>query len=172
MKKNLNLLSLTVGVALVLLGAWGIMFYFVITEAREIAVVSQETARMEKEERVAEEMRVSVEKDLASHQRVDSYFVTEKTLVSSIENLELAARRAGVSIIIDAFDPDEKKNEVSIDVTVRGSYAAVFRFVSALETSPHLFQLNDIAVARAIGKGNTEWGAKITGTMYAYEGHI
>jgi len=170
MKNNRNNLIVVIVLAVGLLCVWGALFYFVVIKARDIARMAQKTEQMENEERSVQEMKLSVEKDIISHQRIDDYFISSSTLISFIEELETLAQRTGASVNIESLDQNEKENTVSLGMIVRGSSASITRFVSALEISPRLIQIESITLARAVGKGSTEWGAKITGTMYAYEG--
>lgn len=171
MKKNQRILVGVLIIAMALLCVWGVLFYFVVVQARDIALITQKTARMEQEEHIAQQMKFSIEKDAASHQRVDSYFISSSTLVSFIEELEVVARQTGVALTIESLPQDEKKNTVTLNLVVRGSYSSVFRFIAALESSPRLIQIEGISLSRAVGKGSVEWGAKIIGTMYTYEGN-
>lgn len=170
MKNNRNNLIVVIVLAVGLLCVWGALFYFVVVKARDIARMAQKTEQMEQEERSVQEMKLSVEKDIISHQRIDSYFISSSTLISFIEELEALAQQTGVSVTIESLNQNEKENTVSLDVITHGTSASLTRFVSALEISPRLIQIESITLARAVGKGNTEWGAKIIGTMYAYEG--
>ncbi len=171
MKKNQRILVGALLIAGILLCVWGILFYFVVIQARDIALITQKTARMEQEEHIAQQMKLSVEKDIVSHQRVDSYFFSSSTLVSFIEELESVAQQTGVAVTIESLAQDEKKNTVALSLVARGSYTAVFRFTTALESSPHLIQIEGMSLARGVGKGGDKWGAKIIGTMYEYEGN-
>ncbi len=171
MKKNRHILVGVCILAATLLCVWGLLFYFVVVQARDIALISQKTAHMEQEERITQQMKLSIERDALSRQRVDSYFISSSTLVSFIEELETVAQRTGVALTIESLSQDEKKNIVTLGLTVRGSYSSVFRFTAALESSPHLIQIESILLSRAVGKGSIEWGAKIIGTMYTYEGN-
>ncbi len=171
MKKNQRILVGALFIAVTLLCAWGVLFYFVVVQARDIALITQKTARMEQEELIAQQMKLSVERDIASYLLVDGYFFSSSTLVFFIEELESVAQQTGVTATIESLAQDEKKNSVALSLTARGSYSAVFRFIAALESSPNLIHVEGISLSRGVGKGDAEWGAKIIGTMYAYEGN-
>ena len=170
MKVQLTLKSSLAISALALLCVWGALFYFVVLKARTISEVTQELKRLEHEGLSAENMRESIEQNPASHARVDSYFIASSSLITFIEEVETITSRAGITASIDTLTPDGKAKTVLLSVTIRGSYAALQRFISALEASPRLIRIDSVTLARGVGTKGADWGAKITGTMYAYAG--
>lgn len=96
--------------------------------------------------------------------KLDDYFVEREDLVSFIEKIEFLADAQNVQMIIDNINVDETNlgdnvfphGTLQLVVTVRGSWASVGNFLTAIENLPYSVLIKGVRFTRTNNQG-TDW---------------
>ena len=161
--KTQNYLTTTSVILLLSLVCYGVFFYLVSINEKQMLALEKDLLVLRKNEtRATSERSVlnSTEKDRAL---LYKYFIDPNNIVVFIEKLESLASISDSRISLSSVDIDKnKKNLLKLNFSVNGSFEQVFHFLALLESLP--FEINiksfnltksEESIPNQIGKGDT-----------------
>lgn len=146
-------------IIILLLG--GLLFWVsrqTLSLARENALLEARNIEMTNVSQRFSLFRTSPNSSVDALSVLNSYFVSSDQRVAVIDKLEQLAKTAQVDYLLNNASDGE---EVSFDVTIKGSFSNLYHFLRLLETSGYLVIFDHIGLTAATLKTGVEW----TGTI-------
>lgn len=152
---------------------WTYVVYKAYAVARDHAVVRADLAAAMSAEQTTEQEQQFLTSVAATHASIDSYFVTQNTIVSFIEELETLGTHAHVKADILRLDPGSGgKGPLTLELSLSGTYTDIAYYITLLEASPRMVSVDTLAFIRG---GNTKgsntnvWTAQLGAHVQNYD---
>lgn len=141
MKKNYHILLLGI-LFLVLLCSIGGYVYMYTRVSKKTASIENISIEIENEKKSQKNilgLKRSIELADKKNILLDSYFVTEETVVDFIKSIEALAKELGVEVQISSLQQGDQigKQGLFVTLTVTGDFSPVNNFLILLENMPH-----------------------------------
>lgn len=140
---------------LLLLGVLGGTYFFY----KQIVIVKEFTMQKQNEWQVEENRRNEIKnlersvKNLAQEKKeLDSHFVSSDDPVDFLNNLELMASSVGALAEVNTVGTVENNSTLIINLKVNGSFDSLFRFLTLLENSFYIIEVQSLSLNTAISE--------------------
>ncbi|MFN3693300.1 MAG: hypothetical protein ACK4SL_04395 [Candidatus Paceibacteria bacterium] len=135
-------------------------FISVRSQKADALALATTLAEQTSKQSVARTVATTIESTAALREEVSTYFLEEKETISFITEIEGLAGVLGVTIETTSLDMTKTeggRGELKTGFSVKGTRAAVLRFMEAIETLPYHSR---IATMQVTGEGN-EWRGQV-----------
>ena len=156
-------------IASALLIAW--LIYFVDGARSEIIAIKKGIAEIEKKEANIKKLEDLMASLLPEEQKISTAFVDSKNLVLFIEELESAARDAGIKLEISSAELSAGDAEAYpiFQLSVEGSFGQNFRFLQLLETLSYQLEITDATFAlRSMEGAGSYWQTRASISLLSF----
>jgi Tfp pilus assembly protein PilO len=99
----------------------------------------------------------------------DILYIDRNNILSFIETVEKMAEKNKTVLTIDSVNIDESHLKdplpyglLNMNLTIKGNYANILSFISALEKMPYFITINNVRLVKAGGDNETEWSANLS----------
>lgn len=152
---------------------WTYVVYKAYAVARDHAGVRADLAAAMSAEQTTEQEKQFLASVVATHTSIDSYFVTQDTIVSFIEELETLGTHAHVKADIVRLDPGPGgRGPLTLELSLSGTYTDIAYYIALLEASPRMVSVDTLALIRGGGtKGSSAnlWTAQLGAHVQNYD---
>ncbi|HRZ30273.1 MAG TPA: hypothetical protein P5274_01220 [Candidatus Paceibacterota bacterium] len=84
-------------------------------------------------------------------EKINQYFLTDKSIVKFIEELEQIGKEVGVKLVIG--QPDDKATELQLNLSTMGTFSQTMKFLQSLENLPYAGKIDRLELR----KGELDW---------------
>ena len=161
MKTNLIHLCIAITVLAAALVAYGFWYAAIAAESAAVAnLESQIEAKLETASRIAS-ARVALAEISGNEATVRSYFVSEKDVVTFIDDLEARARtqKASVTVLSVSTASENVHPVLTMTLRVAGTFEAVMRTVGLIEYAPYYLRVGSLSLGL---DAKSEWHADLS----------
>ncbi len=159
-KQTITTLGIATLYFLVVVSVLVYAFFSVRSQKADALALATTLAEQTSKQSVARIVATTIESTVALREEVSTYFLEEKETISFITEIEGLAGGLGVTIETTALDIvkiEGGRPELKTGFAVKGTRAAVLRFMEAIETLPYHSR---IASMQVMGEGN-EWRGQV-----------
>lgn len=172
MKSSFSTLSLLLfsGASVLLVGgAYGFLYFKILSYQRDLAELQTEEASSFIEERLNRSLGALVRETAEERSVIDRHFVSPEGVVAFIEEVENLGRKAGATIEVrgvevaaEASGSDVIENLI-LTLSGGGSYEKAARLASLLENIPYVSRVAKFSLERREGAGKSpQWDVHLT----------
>lgn len=142
MSRTQQLLILSIVLALASLAIYVALLLYIQNTNREISVLANSIGVRGQQEMNLRSVQTIAEDTLKDRQKLDTYFVSQDSVVSFIETVEQLAVPTGTLIEIttveehEGLEPNDAYAFLRIQFTARGSWSEIFHLISLTEALP------------------------------------
>lgn len=171
-RSPLSLISLTLALLVIILVAgWGLVIYLTLTWRSDIDQAAFNIMATNQRQQAVSRFASQAPNIATARQLVQSYVVTDATLVGFLETLDRLAARAKIAIKV--ANPTTANNvppRLTFEVKVTGSFAGIWRFVKLVETMPFYVEISQLHLDHlATDKKTPTWSGSLSLGLLSYE---
>jgi len=145
---NNRLRQLTIAsglISFVIIALWASLFY-IIRQDKEFVLSAGQSSQMNTGQ-TGKNFSLSQDK----LDKLNQYFLTDKTVVKFIEELENISKETGVKLAIG--QPEDKATELKLNLSTLGTFTQTMKFLQSLENLPYASKVERIELR----KGESLW---------------
>ncbi len=151
MKKNRHifLLGILFLLLLIVIAGYVYMYTRISKKTTSIESIATEIENEKKSQQNILGLKRSITLTEEKNKLLNSYFVTEETVVDFIKSIESLAKDSGVSVQISSLQPGEQtgKQGLYVSLIVNGGFNEVNRFLVFLENMPYQIVTNRVQLS-------------------------
>lgn len=164
------LLLLFSGVSIFLVaGAYGFLYFKILSYQRDLAELQTEVANSFAEERQNKSLGALVRETAEERALIDRHLVSPEGVVAFIEEVENLGRKSGVTLEVRGVDVVAETSGGSVienlllTLSGGGSYERAARFASLVENIPYVSRVTKFSLERREGTTKSpQWDAQLT----------
>ena len=110
----------------------------------------------------ATNLRLAVKDSKEKRDKLSLYFITKKTVLTFVKELESIASRAGVILKLNSLSivkeekQQDKPSYLKLSVRASGGFSELFRFLTILEDLPYRVRFNTVGISKLESKAGFE----------------